>query len=140
MPLRGVKMTEAERLAHCGKRGSQLYPFTGIRKWYEKRKGVIVKPINEKPCRECGQLFFPDFIQSKFCNYKCRNLFHIKEAKERYGKIKIEKIKEEKEVRKETKHYWRCLECQRKRELNFNPLKEYQKLRDIICECGYKNV
>lgn len=89
-------------------------------------------PREEKTCRKCNFSFLPSHIYSQFCGEKCRREHYLEKGRASAAKYrKLHPVKT-------TKHFWVCPDCDKKRELDFDPL-EVEKLDLIICECGYEN-
>lgn len=53
------------------------------KRMYGKSYGVLDLP--PRPCEECGQMFKPSQIRSRFCSHKCSGRYH---SRKQYAKLR----------------------------------------------------
>ena len=73
-----------------------------------------------KTCPFCKQKFRTQNPKKKFCSLYCK----MRQNNQEYYK-------------KNKRPVFVCPNCGKKQVLNFNPLKEYKKLKALTCKCGY---
>lgn len=90
-----------------------------------KRFKIVIKR-----CLNCDQDYEKTQKNSRYCSQKCRSEHN---RKKRRRKRHLE------EPQKKI-YQWACQECGTKIKLNFNPLKEYMKIRELECpKCKTKS-
>jgi hypothetical protein len=80
-------------------------------------------------CLYCQKQFDKDNIKQKFCSLPCRWKYHNLENKKE--KNKTSHIFYNTKIKGRFPEY--IFPCGHRIKLNFNPLKEYEKLQHIIC-------
>lgn len=83
-------------------------------------------------CKNCHNEIDNPAPRQLYCNYFCRSAFGIK----KYKKTRIKRIYVK--TKRENPHF-ACQRCGYKWKLNFDPLREHDKLKDLICpKCNKK--
>lgn len=80
-------------------------------------------------CKGCGDDFKPHFRNQTFCKTQCRIDYTNENRKELYG---VHPMKYENKFPK-----WTCEDCNTTIQLDFHPIKQPQKLKELKCKKCY---
>lgn len=107
----------------------EAYNFIGL---HQSHKGSrhLGKNFMIKKCKLCGKPFTAIRSNQKYCSSRCANIYYDNQL--RKGHIP--------KKRRRTYPFFHCPACGLIFRLNFSPLKNYSRFKEITCpDCGFKN-